>query len=82
MADEGESKKVAVQQIQRRTWDVDEYQRKADEKAAERQLEVSYGILLHWRLDMAVTLLWGQGTISILHRPRFEYLFEMVPVCR
>eukprot|EP00281_Chroomonas_sp_CCMP1168_P034078 CAMPEP_0206242158 /NCGR_PEP_ID=MMETSP0047_2-20121206/16902_1 /ASSEMBLY_ACC=CAM_ASM_000192 /TAXON_ID=195065 /ORGANISM="Chroomonas mesostigmatica_cf, Strain CCMP1168" /LENGTH=212 /DNA_ID=CAMNT_0053667147 /DNA_START=23 /DNA_END=658 /DNA_ORIENTATION=+ len=33
------SKKVAVQQVQRKTWDVEEYQRKADEKAKEREEE-------------------------------------------
>jgi len=38
-----EAKKNVVKQVDRRTWDIDEYQRRADEKARERELEVSSG---------------------------------------
>ncbi len=39
------SKQLGSQQVQRRTWDVDEYQKKADEKAAQREEEVGFACM-------------------------------------
>jgi hypothetical protein len=44
MADEA-SKKLGSHQVHRRTWDVDEYQKKADEKASQREEEVNSACL-------------------------------------